>query len=128
MTIYLKPPQDDSKYSWTKHSIEKMRQYGLSSQRIKRIIKNPKRVGKGIAKNTIAVMQPLGKGKGKNKWSSEIWVMYQKTQKYNIISAWRYPGVSPIKEVVPIPDDILQELKNYFKIDKDNFTKGKGGD
>lgn len=123
MTIYLKPPQDDSKYSWTKHSIEKIRQYNLSAQRIKRVIRNPKRIEKGIAKNTIAVMQPQGKGKGKNKWSSEIWTMYayekENQAKKRIITCWRYPGVSPIREIIPIPDDILQELKNYFKINID---------
>jgi hypothetical protein len=67
--------------------------------------------------------------------SQEIWAMYQisakgkksqisnlKTQNYNlklkdnklipkklkIISAWRYPGVSPKKN--PIPEEILREI------------------
>lgn len=75
---------------------------------------------------------------GKEVWKQEIWVMYQKHKacsmkptctkapagkhiaknsntkyqilntKYKIISAWRYPGVSPQKN--PIPEEILREL------------------
>jgi len=38
--------------------------------------------------------------------------MYQQIgQKKRIISAWRYPGISPKGEPVPIPDDIVEELK-----------------
>ncbi len=70
---------------------------------------------------------------GRETWSQEIWVMY-KVQKQGlgkrgegldsqfkrssnnllnqpelkIISAWRYPGVSPERD--PIPSDILQEI------------------
>ena len=92
--------------------------YGLSPDRVKRIIRNPKRVEDGIAENTIAVM-----AQGTNtKKPSEIWVMYQeknqnakiKNQNFGkkvIISAWRYPGVSPIGKQIPIPADILEELK-----------------
>ena len=77
---------------------------------------------------------------GKKIWKQEIWVMYQlrdsgaisKSQfpisnkipnpklknyklpttnhKLKIISAWRYPGVSPKKN--PIPNDILEEIKD----------------
>lgn len=118
MTIYLKLPQDDRKYSWTKHSLEKMRQYSLSAQRIKRVIKSPARIEKGIAPQTIAVMQPLGKGSAKKKWSQEIWVMYVDDKKIKnckkIITCWRYPGVSPIREVIPIPEDILEEIQEYL--------------
>jgi hypothetical protein len=28
-----------------------------------------------------------------------------------IITAWRYPGISPIREEIPIPAEILKELK-----------------
>ncbi|MBI5913273.1 hypothetical protein HY839_02405, partial [Candidatus Azambacteria bacterium] len=46
------------------------------------------------------------------------WVMYQplkvKTKtgkpKLRVITAWRYPGISPVRAAVPVPDDILQEL------------------
>lgn len=102
--------------------------YGLSSDRVKRVIRSPYRSEKGIAPNTIAVMQP-GKthpaqaGKPAS-WKEEIWVMYaeKKThpqEKQNfigkkkvIITAWRYPGKSPIREAIPIPADILEELKS----------------
>jgi len=112
-------PKNDSKYWWTQHAVRKMAFYGLSADRVKRTVRNPKRVEDGVAENTIAVMQP-----GTNpKKPSEVWVMYQqkeqnvklKTQNLGrkiIISAWRYPGVSPVGKKIPIPADILEELKN----------------
>ena len=141
-------PKNSDKYYWTQHSIMKMRQYGLSAQRITRVIRSPRRTEKGIVKNTIAVMQPTSFKKdkeGEKTWSSEIWAMYQlkfkniegKTQRLGrtknpkikkligsseleiinsmnqqmrIISAWRYPGVSPKNN--PIPEEIINELVN----------------
>lgn len=74
-------------------------------------------------------MQP---GTNKKK-PSEIWVMYQLVgkgptskseilnpklgivnNKKRIISAWRYPGISPIGKKIPIPEEILQELENII--------------
>jgi hypothetical protein len=128
------------KYQWTQHAQWKMRQYGLSPQRVVRVIRNPQRLEEGIVEKTIAVMQPTSTRLKDNKkfWSQEIWAMYQlrgsgaisksqvpisnkipnskiqelKTmnQKLKIISAWRYPGVSPKKD--PIPAEILQEIKS----------------
>lgn len=117
---------------WTKHSKEKMAFYGLSENRIKRVLRYPLRTEKGIAPNTIASMQTAGS----KKHPYEIWVMYQiksqnskfKIQKLKfqnkiknktlrkiiIISAWKYPGKSTPGEPIPIPQDILEEiLKNY---------------
>ena len=113
----FKIPKNTEKYEWTQHAIGKMRHYGLTAQRVLRVVKNPQRVEEGIVKNTIAVMQPssMSTKDGKRIWSSEIWTMYQikrKTvgrQRMRIISAWRYPGVSPKRD--PIPDDILRELE-----------------
>ena len=31
--------------------------------------------------------------------------------KKKIISAWRYPGVSPVGKRIPIPDEILMEIE-----------------
>ncbi len=82
--------------------------YALSADRVKRVMRNPKRSEKGIAPNTIAVMQPTGT---KNR-PSEVWVMYaSRGRAKTIITAWRYPGVSPIREAIPIPADIIVELK-----------------
>jgi len=135
----LKRPKNSDKYFWTEHSIYKMRQYGLSEQKIRNVIKNPIRKEEGIVKNTVAVMQSVNpKTDGKKKiWKQEIWVMYQlkvrknkvesiklkekkpnslflnlnsANQQIRIISAWRYPGVSPEKN--PIPEGILQEIEN----------------
>ncbi|MDP3792532.1 MAG: hypothetical protein Q8Q89_02265 [bacterium] len=115
----FKIPKNDSNYHWTQHAIRKMVFYGLSPDRVKRIIRNPKRVEDGVAENTIAVMQTSTN----LKKPTEVWVMYQKKNqnvkiknqnlgKKIIISAWRYPGISPIGKRIPIPDDILEELKN----------------
>ena len=122
--MQFKAPKNTEKYEWTQHAGFKMKQYGLTAQRILRVVKNPQRVEEGIVKNTIAVMQPasLRTKDGKRVWSQEIWAMYQikrkmqsaklKTfgqQRIRIISAWRYPGVSPKRD--PIPEEILRELE-----------------
>lgn len=102
-------PKNDKKYHWTQHSVKKMMFYGLTADKVKRVIRNPKRIESGVAENTIAVMIS---GLNKKK-SSEVWVMYQqKDVRKVIISAWRYPGISPVGKQIPIPTDILEELKN----------------
>lgn len=113
-------PRDDVKYKWTNHVKRKMAYYGLSGDRIKRIIRNPKRCENGVAENTIAVMQPTGT----KKKPTEVWAMYsfskktilssskgQGSKRKIIITAWRYPGISKIRDQIPIPSDILAELK-----------------
>lgn len=93
--------------SWTNHSKRKIKYYRLSESRVKRVLNNPKRKELGIAPNTVAVMQPTS-----SKHSSEIWAMYQnlKRNKIRIITAWRYPGKSPVRGPIPIPEDVLEEL------------------
>ena len=92
----------NDKYQWTQHSIYKMRHYGLSAQRIKRIIRHPERIEEAIVPNMIAVMC-------QNK-KQEIWAMYVVAKKsIKIITAWRYPGKSPIRN--PIPKEILDEIR-----------------
>jgi len=104
---FFKEPKNTEKISWTKHAKEKMRYYRLSEGKLKRVLSSPKRIEEGIAPNTIAIMQPAGT----KKHPTEIWLMYQvKKPKIKIISAWRYPGISPIGEPPPIPEDILSEL------------------
>lgn len=156
--MQFKIPKSE-KYQWTRHAMYKMQQYGLSPQRVVRVIRNPERIEEGIVKNTVAVMQPAStrfvlskRGgpsstkikNGKRTWSQEIWAMYklcgkanhksqdtkykqipnskfqnphpsaaadtfsQKEKGIKIISAWRYPGVSPKNN--PIPEEILHEL------------------
>jgi hypothetical protein len=140
----FKVPKNTEKYEWTKHSFAKMQHYGLTAQRVLRVINAPQRKEEGVVKNTIAVMQPtsVSTKNGKRVWSSEIWAMYQikrhkiqdaitkqisnfknqnskvdlliklkanEAKKLKIISAWRYPGVSP--ENNPIPEEILRELE-----------------
>ena len=101
-------PKNDSKYHWAQHCVRKMMFYGLTADRVKRIVRNPKRMEDGVAEGTLAAMQPSGT---KQK-PTEIWTMYQqKGAKKIIISAWRYPGISPVGKTIPIPADILEELK-----------------
>jgi hypothetical protein len=132
--MLAKSPKNTNRYYWTEHVKFKMRFYALSEQKILSVISNPKRKEEGIVEKTIAVMKPVSpKIVGeKEVWKQEIWVMYQKSHvacsmkhvtparnathsvaggknaKIKIISAWRYPGVSPEKN--PIPQEILREL------------------
>jgi hypothetical protein len=119
----FKLPKNTDKFSWTNHSARKMMQYQLSEARVKRVINNPKRKELGIAPGTIAVMQP-----NSSKHSYEIWVMYQvkskvkskKLKPYDdgkkiiIITAWKYPGKSPVRGNIPVPQDILEELEGII--------------
>jgi len=122
--MLLKVPKSSEKYFWTQHAIYKLRQYGLSSQRVIRVINNPQRKEEGIVPKTVAVMQPAStrNKNGKKTWSQEIWAMYTSAKdgkvqsefsniipkRIKIISAWRYPGISPKRD--PIPEEILREI------------------
>jgi hypothetical protein len=108
------------KIVWTTHSKEKMRYYRLSENRVLAIMRKPKRREEGIAEGTIAAMQPAGTKKN----PKEIWMMYQvvksrirnqRFKKTKIISAWRYPGVTPVGERPILPDDTALGLKDMLK-------------
>jgi hypothetical protein len=131
--------QSTGQYRFTLHAQFKMQQYGLSEQKVRSVIRNPRRREEGIVKDTVAVMQPVSVKRvgDKDVWKQEIWVMYtlrkseaipniqylipNKIQKpksgisnflprqMRIISTWRYPGISPKRN--PIPEDILLELE-----------------
>ena len=119
----MKPPKNDDKFYWTRHVADKMRYYGISESLIKRIIRYPKRLEEGVVPDTFAGMTPVGSPKR----PQEIWVMYQKNAKRKtqsekllsgkiiIISAWRYPGISPVREKIPIPQDVLGEIEEVMK-------------
>ena len=105
-------PKDTKEIHWTKHIKEKMRQYQLSERRILRVFRNPERKEIGVAPETICAMQTAGT----KKHPYEIWVMYQKKgKKLIMISAWKYPGKSPIREPPPIPEEILENLDEILK-------------
>ena len=121
------PPKNTKTISWTKHCIQKMKFYGLSPQRVLRILRNPNRCQEAVAPGCVACMQTVG-----NKRKTEIWMMYQEkiqnstprprdeirnkilnTDNHKkIITAWRYPGISPVKDEIPIPKDIMEEISN----------------
>ena len=78
-------------WRWTNHAKFKMRFYGLSEARVRRIINSPKRKEEGIAPKTIAMMQVAGS----TKHPYELWAMVQDNPKTRtVISAWRYPGTT----------------------------------
>jgi len=134
-------------FALTRHAEFKMRQYGLSEQKVRSVIRNPRRREEGVAKDTVAVMQPVSPkrdAKGVETWKQEIWVMYQSrhggtisksqipisnqiqnskfkiqnsARQLRIISAWRYPGVSPKRN--PIPEEILRELEEGSIMEED---------
>jgi len=116
--MFFKYPKNSERFYWTKHAKEKMKFYRLSENRIKKVIRQPKRREIGVAPGTIALMQPgsIKLKKGKPSWREEIWVMIEEGKKrLKIISTWRYPGVSPVGKKIPIPNDIREELE---KIDQ----------
>lgn len=124
---------------WTEHVKAKMRQYRLSESRVKRVLRHPKRLEIGVAPDTVAGMQPAGS----KKHPYEIWVMWFldkargkqfkiqkskckvtmqnakftrfKNRETVIISAWKYPGVSPVHEPPPIPDDVWEIIRRNKK-------------
>jgi len=111
------------KLFWTEHSKIKMKQYGLSKQKLLGILYRPERKEKGIVPGTSAAMKTnkvyfktkqisLSKAWQKPKKApGEIWLMYKDVKDLRkIISAWRYPGISKPGEEIPVPEDIRQEL------------------
>jgi len=109
--------------AWTEHSKIKMRQYGLSQQKILGILRKPERVEQAIVPGLVAAMKTnkiFFKEKKidikKALWQpkrapGEIWVMYKENdQERKIVSAWRYPGISKPGEEMPIPEDIKNDL------------------
>jgi len=139
--MFSKGPKNTSQHYWTEHAKFKMQFYGLSAQKILGVISKPARKEDGIVKNTVAVMKPVNPKIVDNKtvWKQEVWVMYQRKAKNHppageagnsnvktaiqnpkltgknqirIISAWRYPGVSPKRN--PIPGEILDEISKII--------------
>jgi len=121
--------QNYKKLSWTQHSQIKMKQYGLSKQKLLGILYKPERKEKGIVQGTTAVMKTnkiffnskkitLSKAWIRPKKApGEIWIMFKDIKKdmvltRKIISAWRYPGISKPGEEVPVPEDIKIFLKS----------------
>ena len=118
--------QKFKKLHWTEHSKIKMKQYGLSKQKLLGILYRPERKEQGIVPGTTAVMKTnkvffkekkitLNKVWKPIKAPGEIWIMYKDIKKQGeqirkIISAWRYPGISKPGEEIPIPEDIKREI------------------
>lgn len=117
--MLLKFPQKE-KIAWTNHIKEKMKYYRFSENRVLSILRKPGRKEEGIAPGTIAVMQSTGT----KKHPTEAWLMYQtvfgsfrgnRQKKIKMISAWRYPGITPVGERPILPEDTALELKDILK-------------
>ena len=82
-----KEPRNSEKYQWTEHAKLKMKRYGLTGQRVTRVIRRPIRTEESIVGgNVIAVMQPQSIKRdenGEKTWSNEIWAMYKIVEKKN---------------------------------------------
>jgi hypothetical protein len=113
------------KFLWTEHSKIKMRQYGLSKQKVLGVLRKPERIERAIVPGLVAAMctnKIFFKEKKidiKKAWQhpkkapGEIWVMYKNSKEgRKIISAWRYPGVTKPGEEIPIPEDIKVFIKS----------------
>lgn len=122
-------PKNNREYHWTSHIKGKMVFYQISEQKIKTILKTPSRKEIGIAPDTSAFMKRNDTPRRKE----EMWVMFcaglpasggakggqggassklkVKSQKV-MVSAWRYPGISKAGEAIPVPEDIMAELRD----------------
>jgi len=119
---------------WTKHALAKMQYYRLTQNKVKTVLRSPFRMEEGIAEHTLAVMIPnklvsqnktsiVKKPSSFNRWEKtfkhhkeEIWAMYQKRHgQIFIISAWRYPGESPVNKPLEIPPDVYDDLNSFLK-------------
>lgn len=117
-------------FYWTEHAKIKLRQYRLSEARVKRVLRFPKRREVGVAPETVAGMQPAGS----KQHPYEIWVMWEEKikkrkekgkieernflkknfldkNKIKIISVWKYPGKSPVREPPPIPEEVWEMVR-----------------
>ena len=91
---------------FTSHGKAKMRFYGLSEQRIRRVLHTPSRTEQGIAPGTIAIMQSVSAP----KHPYEVWIMIEDTNsRRKLISAWKYPGITKPGE--PLPPEIIREMR-----------------
>ncbi len=121
--MWFKFPKNTAEFHWTDHVKSKILHYRISEQKIRVILKSFNRKETGIAPKTVAVMKRNDTPKRKE----ELWVMYQiigseklkaksgnSLKQKNIISVWRYPGVSP-KRTIPLPDGLLEELEQSAK-------------
>jgi hypothetical protein len=114
--MFLKTLKDTEKYFWTEHAKFKMKFYGLSPQRVLRVIRAPQRTEEGIVEKTIAVMQPASRrrvsasrgGPAREIWSQEIWAMYQ-LRGSGAISKSQFP----ISKKIPNPKFQKLQTKNY---------------
>ncbi|OGZ54775.1 MAG: hypothetical protein A3B25_02885 [Candidatus Ryanbacteria bacterium RIFCSPLOWO2_01_FULL_48_26] len=101
-------------WHWTAHARFKMKFYGLSEARVRRIVNSPKRIEEGIAPKTVAMMQVAGSA----KHPYELWTMIvDEKSRRKVISAWRYPGVTKPKSEIAI--NFLKQEYNEFNSKKE---------
>lgn len=123
----FKKPKDNERFRWTNHVVRKMMHYRLTPARVMRIVRAPERIEDGVAPGTVAGMHKSGSKQN----PTEIWAMWRDDRKKKktlnpgslprkvIITAWRYPGVSPVRDVAPIPSDVMSELRAEGLLDEE---------
>src|SRR3989344_5783338 len=105
------------KLHWTWHSRAKMRYYGLSEARVRRVMHAPARTEEGIAPGTTAMMQPIGNGR------HELWIMIVDSPRLRkVISAWRYPG-----RTKPRSDNALGVMRAQYEEYVSSLTEKRQG-
>ncbi len=115
----------EGSYVWTRHSEFKMKQYALSQQRVRRIIRHPDRVEKSIVPRMVAVMQIAGTSKNRQ----EIWVMYEvvKSQKLQVESKNVQPGKAISNSQLPTPNFKTLSPAQKFRLQRQQeFLTKKG--
>jgi hypothetical protein len=112
----FKLPKNSSEFKWTSHVKNKMMYYSISEQKIRSVLRAYDRREVGLAEGTVAVM----KRNDTQKRKQELWVMYKETEAKKkrkqlvMISVWRYPGVTKKGDEIPVPEDVLEELKRIL--------------
>jgi hypothetical protein len=88
-----------------------MRHYGVRASLVHRVLRSPLRCEQGIADGTIGYMRPFGSApRGTTlPYRGEVWVLIKnekrkkKSDTTMIVAVWRYPGVSNVRDPIPLP-------------------------
>ncbi|MDO8602088.1 MAG: hypothetical protein Q7R62_03115 [bacterium] len=105
----MKFPENNARFSWTRHIKNKMVFYNISGAQIMRIFTRPDRREEAIAPGTIGAMktvkhniqlttnnvQPRKEGFSQKKRETEIWIMYKINNKRLTIDNKQKTGTAP---------------------------------
>ena len=92
----------EKKLEWTRHSRAKMRFYGLSEQRVKRVLHTPKRIEEGVAEDREEPRPAVGAG-------------------IELVEVLEGPQVRFLREVLrlrPVPGEAQGEVEDPVQVDQ----------